>query len=73
MAEPDRVLSLGEVMKALNLSRATLYRMRAAGKGPPIVQVTERKIGVRASDLQAFLDGLVTQPGASTPRGPRPD
>ena len=67
MTELDRVLSLKEVAAALGVHRGTLHRWRAEGRGPPVVQLSKRKIGVRATDLRAYLDRRVIQPGAAAP------
>ena len=54
-----RIIPLYEVMERLSLSRSGWYRL--ANK-PPIVRVTERKIGVRESDLNVYISGLKATP-----------
>ena len=67
MAELDRVLSLKETAALLGVHRATLHQWRSEGRGPPIVQLSKRKVGVRTSDLKAYIEARVIQPGAAEP------
>jgi predicted DNA-binding transcriptional regulator AlpA len=67
MSELDRVLSLKEVAAALGVHRTTLHTWRREGNGPPVVQLSKRKVGVRTSDLNAFIEARVIQPGAAEP------
>lgn len=51
--EIDRVLSRKEVERLLGISTSGFYR--AVRHDIPIVQISKRRIGVRASDLDAWL------------------
>jgi predicted DNA-binding transcriptional regulator AlpA len=52
----DRVLSRGECAYRANLSLATFDRLVKAGKGPPLLALSERRRGVKESDLNAWLN-----------------
>jgi hypothetical protein len=52
----DRVLSINEAAVYLTLSVPTLKRRGKLGE-LRILKLSPRRIGVRLSDLQAFLDG----------------
>jgi predicted DNA-binding transcriptional regulator AlpA len=52
----DSVRSLAEFAALANVSLATLRRLIAAGDGPPITQISPRRIGIRDSHGQAWLD-----------------
>jgi len=56
----DPILSEEELAKWLDTSRPTLQRQRSDGSGPPFVQLSERRIGYRKSDVQAWLAGRTT-------------
>jgi predicted DNA-binding transcriptional regulator AlpA len=51
----DRVRSLAETAALLNISIATLRRMIAAGTGPRVIRLSPRRLGIRDSDREAFL------------------
>lgn len=51
---PDRVLTFAECQDRLGVSKATFHR-RLRHK-LPVVQLTERRFGVRESALLRFLD-----------------
>ena len=53
--EHDRVLSIGEVSERSNLSIPTLKRCNKRGE-LRILRLSPRRIGVRLSDLNAFLE-----------------
>ena len=50
------VQSLPEFAKRANLSVATLRRLVAAGDGPPVTRLSERRIGIRNDHGQQWLD-----------------
>jgi predicted DNA-binding transcriptional regulator AlpA len=47
---PDRVLTLKQWAELNALSLRTARRLVAGSDGPPVVQLTNRRIGVRESD-----------------------
>jgi predicted DNA-binding transcriptional regulator AlpA len=53
---PDKVLSLRELDQLLGTSPATRKRIFAAGEGPPIIQLSARRRGVRVRDYQTWLN-----------------
>ena len=54
-ADPDRVVRMGELLRRLQISRATVYRWVDGGKFPRPVRLGERTIGWRESALSAWL------------------
>jgi predicted DNA-binding transcriptional regulator AlpA len=52
---PERILSAAQAAQFIGLSRPTLNRMRRAGKLPPAIQISDRRIGWRVRDLVAYL------------------
>jgi len=55
MTNPNRILRLGSVLERTGLSRSTLYRKMQAGGFPAQVQISERCIGWRESDIERWL------------------
>ncbi|HVI67636.1 MAG TPA: hypothetical protein VM910_34400 [Bradyrhizobium sp.] len=53
----DRVRSLKEFAAHVGLSFKTLKRLIAVGQGPRVTQLSARRIGIRDSDGQAWLEG----------------
>ena len=47
---PDRVLTLKQWAALNAMSLRTAARLIRAGDGPPIIQLTSRRVGVRESD-----------------------
>jgi len=45
------ILRLPEVMRMTGLGRSTIYRLLAAGRFPPPVQLSVRAVGWRRSDV----------------------
>lgn len=43
------------------VDRSTFYRMRQRGDAPPVVQLTRRRIGVRQSDAERWLESRKTR------------
>lgn len=68
----DQVLSLDEVAERLGVHRRTVERLIAVNEGPPLVRLTARRIGVMASDAQAWLDTRRTAPTHPTIDNPPP-
>jgi predicted DNA-binding transcriptional regulator AlpA len=50
----DRVLSFRHWCEINNFSKATGHRLIKAGDGPPILQLSKRRIGIRESDNAAW-------------------
>jgi predicted DNA-binding transcriptional regulator AlpA len=57
--EDQRVLTVIEAARLIGVSLATLKRIFADGGGPPIVQISKRRVGIRVSDLRRWLDSRV--------------
>lgn len=55
--DPARaVVRFADVCRELGLSAATLRRMCKNGNGPPLIQLSERRLGVRRGDLDAWVE-----------------
>lgn len=54
----DYVLSPLQVAETLNYDLRTLRRRWAEGKGPRRVRLSERRVGVLASDMEKYLASL---------------
>jgi len=54
-AAARRVRSEAEAAQHCNISLAHFRRMRRCGQGPPYVRLSERRIGYRPDDLDAWL------------------
>jgi predicted DNA-binding transcriptional regulator AlpA len=52
----NRVLTLDAVAKVADFSLSTLRREIQRGRGPKICRISERRVGVRAGDLQRWLE-----------------
>jgi len=55
---PERILSAAQAAQFIGISRSTFTRMRRAGKLPPSLQLSERRIGWRVRDLIEHLEAL---------------
>jgi prophage regulatory protein len=53
-----RVVRFSDVCREIGLSPATLRRLCRDGRGPPLLQLSERRIGVRRGDLDAWVESL---------------
>jgi hypothetical protein len=53
-----QVLGLDEAAKRADVTRRTLERQIALGKGPPIVKLTDWKVGILESDFNDWLLSL---------------
>jgi predicted DNA-binding transcriptional regulator AlpA len=60
---PERILSAAQAARFIGLSRPTLNRMKRAGKLPPAIRISERRIGWRVRDL---IEHLKAQPLADS-------
>lgn len=54
----DRLLRIAEVQKMTGLSRASVYRMVAAGLLPPQVRFSARCVRWRESEVLTYMEGL---------------
>jgi len=54
----DRLLPLAVVADRTSLSKATLYRMIAAGQFPRPLQVGPNSVRWRESDLKSWMEAL---------------
>ena len=52
---PARISDLDEVAQRAGTTRRNIERLNAAGKGPRLVQVSARKVGVLEEDFAAWL------------------
>jgi predicted DNA-binding transcriptional regulator AlpA len=52
----DRILNEKAAAASCGVSASTLRRAVAAGKGPPVIRLSERRIGYRIRDLRLWLD-----------------
>jgi predicted DNA-binding transcriptional regulator AlpA len=50
-----QVLSLNEAARRVNIARRTLERSIALGEGPAVVELSARRRGILATDLDAWL------------------
>jgi predicted DNA-binding transcriptional regulator AlpA len=50
----NRVLTLAQWAALNSISRTTAKRLVAAGRGPKVVQLSERRIGIREIDNAAW-------------------
>lgn len=62
---PDRVLTEADAAAALGCSKDTLRREFRAGRAPPRVRLSERRIGYRWSEIERWLRDRTEQPGES--------
>jgi hypothetical protein len=53
---PDYVRSLADTAEIANISLATLRRLIALEKGPRVTRLSARRVGVRDSDREAWLN-----------------
>jgi predicted DNA-binding transcriptional regulator AlpA len=61
----DRVRSLQETAELLGIGIATLRRMIAAGTGPTVTRLSARRLGIRDSHREAFLDAHACKTAAA--------
>lgn len=68
MAHPsDIIVTESEAAHMLRLSPRTMQRLRADGAGPPIVHLTERRVGYRIIDLNDWAAARVSSAGSPSP------
>ena len=54
--DAERVLSARQGAELLNVSLATFRRQHWAGRLPPAIRLSERRLGWRAKDLLAHIE-----------------
>lgn len=52
----DRIRTRKQVADLLSVSTRTLTRMENRGELPPRIQITDRRVGYRESDIAAFIN-----------------
>ena len=52
---PARVLTLDQIAERCGTTRRNIERLNANGEGPPLIQVSPRKVGVLESDFVEWL------------------
>jgi len=61
------ILSERELAAWLGISLPSVQRMRSNGRGPQFVQLSERRIGYRKSDVERWLEArTIDRVGART-------
>jgi predicted DNA-binding transcriptional regulator AlpA len=63
--ELDRVVSEAETAKIIGYSKDTLRREFRAGRAPPRVRLSGRRIGYRLSAIYSWLETHTEKPGAT--------
>jgi predicted DNA-binding transcriptional regulator AlpA len=58
----DRVVSEAETAKIIGYSKDTLRREFRAGRAPPLVRLSGRRIGYRLSAIYAWLQARTEKP-----------
>lgn len=60
-----RLIAMGEVCAVTSLSRAMVNKLRAAGRFPIAVPLTERRIAFVRAEVEAFLDQRIAARAAA--------
>jgi hypothetical protein len=60
-ADDDRVLSFAQWIELNGISPATGRRILAGGKGPKILRLSDRRIGIRVRDNREWQDTLAVE------------
>lgn len=50
------VVRLADVCREIGLSSSTFRRMCREGRGPQLLRLSERRLGVRRGDLDAWIE-----------------
>ena len=53
----NTIIDRRKVSERAKLSIATIWREQQAGRFPPYMKLSARRVGLRASDLEAWLNG----------------
>jgi len=59
-----RILTAKEVREATGLARTTVWRLEKDGRFPPRVQLSDRRVGWRADDVEQWARN---RPASSNP------
>lgn len=65
IGDVDRVRTVRETADLLGISLPTLKRILAAGDGPVVTQLSERRLGIRDSHRMVWLDARARGPTAA--------
>jgi predicted DNA-binding transcriptional regulator AlpA len=68
----DRVVSEAVAAEIIGYSKDTLRREFRAGRAPPRVRLSGRRIGYRLSAIYAFLDAHTEKPSTALNEGAQP-
>lgn len=60
-----RLIAMEEVCEVTSLSRAMINKLRAAGRFPIAVPLTERRIAFVRAEVEAFLDQRIAARAAA--------
>jgi predicted DNA-binding transcriptional regulator AlpA len=63
LAGLDRVVSEAQTAEILGVSKDTLRREVNAGRGPPRVRMSDRRIGYRLSEIYKLIEARTERPG----------
>jgi predicted DNA-binding transcriptional regulator AlpA len=63
--DQDKVLSVKEWAKLADISERTAYELIERGDSPPVVQLGERRIGIRVCDHRAWLTARTRRKAAA--------
>ncbi|HQT38710.1 MAG TPA: AlpA family phage regulatory protein [Acidocella sp.] len=55
MEKTDRIIKEKAAAAMLGIAPITLRRQSEIGKGPPRVRISDRRVGYRESEVQAFI------------------
>lgn len=64
-AAAARVVSLRTAAALAGISTVTLRRLIASGNGPRVLRLSERRLGIRVSDLRDWLESRAVEPEAA--------
>ncbi len=57
MTNIDPIVPKRDIIRATDLSEATIWREQRAGRFPPFERISVRRVGLRQSQLQEWLSG----------------
>ncbi|MCJ2185225.1 helix-turn-helix transcriptional regulator [Novosphingobium beihaiensis] len=61
----DPMIPKPEIVRVSNLSEPTIYREQRAGRFPPFEHISARRVGLRLSVLNEWLEGRRNWEGES--------
>jgi predicted DNA-binding transcriptional regulator AlpA len=61
----ERIITQEQAAEVCDLHQATLKRLRITGEGPPVIRLSQKRIGYRIRDLRAWLDARTEQTTAA--------